>query len=48
VGGGAEWSIIIGMGFNPFRQQRRRTSDYVLLAAAFIVIALLVLWAFLG
>lgn len=36
------------MGFNPFRQQRRRTGDYVLVAAAFIVIVALVLWAFLG
>ena len=33
------------MGFNPFRQQKRRPSDYVLVAAAFIVVALLVLWA---
>ena len=33
------------MGFNPFRQQKRRTSDYVLVAAAFIVVGLLVLWA---
>jgi hypothetical protein len=36
------------MGFNPFRQQRRRTGDYVLVAVAFVVIALLVLWAFFG
>ena len=36
------------VGFNPFRQQQRRTGDYVLVAAAFVVIALLVLWAFLG
>jgi hypothetical protein len=36
------------MGFNPFRQQQRRTGDYVLVAAAFVVIALLVLWALLG
>ena len=41
-------TIITAMGFNPFRQQRRRTGDYVLVAAAFVVIALLVLWAFLG
>jgi ferric-dicitrate binding protein FerR (iron transport regulator) len=33
------------MGLNPFRQQKRRTSDYVLVAAAFAVVALLVLWA---
>ena len=33
------------MGFNPFRQQKRRTSDYVLVAAAFAVVAVLLLWA---
>jgi len=33
------------VGFNPFRQQKRRASDYVLVAAALIVVALLVLWA---
>ena len=32
------------MGMNPFRQQKRRPSDYVFVAAAFIVIALLLLW----
>lgn len=34
-----------GVGFNPFRQQRQRRSDYVLVVAAFVVVALLVLWA---
>ena len=38
----------MGMGFNPFRQQRRRTSDYVLLAAAFAVVAVLLAWAVFG
>lgn len=33
------------MGFNPFRVQRRRTSDYVLVAAAMAVIVALVVWA---
>jgi hypothetical protein len=33
------------VGFNPFRQQKRRTSDYVLVAAAFVVIAVLLAWA---
>jgi hypothetical protein len=33
------------MGLNPFRVQRRRRSDYVLVAVTFAVIALLVLWA---
>lgn len=32
------------MGFNPFRQQKRRASDYVLVAAAVAVTAVLVLW----
>jgi len=36
------------MGFNPFRQQQRHKGDYVLVAAALVVIAALVLWAFLG
>jgi hypothetical protein len=36
------------MGFNPFRQQQRRTGDYVLVVGAFIVIAALVLWALFG
>jgi len=36
------------MGFNPFRQQRRSTADYVLVVAAMVVIAALVVWAFLG
>jgi hypothetical protein len=34
-----------GVGFNPFRQQKRRTSDYVLVGAALLVVLLLVLWA---
>jgi len=33
------------MGFNPLRQQRRRPSDYVMVAAAFAVVAVLLLWA---
>jgi hypothetical protein len=36
------------MGFNPFRQQRRSTADYVMVVAAFVVVALLILWAVLG
>jgi hypothetical protein len=32
------------MGLNPFRQQKRRTSDYVFVAAAFVVITLLLVW----
>jgi hypothetical protein len=33
------------MGFNPFRQQRRRASDYIYMAAAVAVALGLVLWA---
>jgi hypothetical protein len=36
------------MGFNPFRQQRRSTADYAMVVAAFVVVALLILWAVLG
>jgi hypothetical protein len=34
-----------GMGFNPFRVQKRSTADYVIVAAALVVIVALVLWA---
>jgi len=33
------------MGFNPFRAQRRRTSDYVLVGLTLFVIFGLVVWA---
>jgi hypothetical protein len=33
------------VGFNPFRPERRRTADYVMVVAGFLVIAALVLWA---
>ncbi len=36
------------MGFNPFREQVQRRSDIVLVVAAFVVVAALVAWAFLG
>ena len=36
---------ISAMGFNPFRQQRRRSSDYMVLAAAFALVAALLVWA---
>jgi hypothetical protein len=36
---------VLGVGFNPFRQQQRRTSDYVLVAAAVAITLALVLWA---
>jgi hypothetical protein len=33
------------VGFNPFRQHRRSPVDYVVLAAALVVVLALVLWA---
>jgi hypothetical protein len=36
------------VGFNPFREQVKRRSDIVLVAAAFIVVLLLVLWGLFG
>jgi hypothetical protein len=33
------------VGLNPFRQQKRRPSDYVFVAAAFVVVAALLAWA---
>ena len=41
-------TILRHVGFNPFRQQRRTSSDYVLVIAAFVVVALLVAWAVFG
>lgn len=36
------------MGFNPHRQHKRTNADYLLVAAAFIVCALLLAWAVFG
>jgi len=36
------------MGFNPHRQHRRSPLDYVMVAAAVVVCAGLVVWAFFG
>jgi hypothetical protein len=36
------------MGLNPFGQHRRSPADYVLVAAAIVVVLAMVLWAFLG
>ncbi len=47
----ADWSIPRGcdknrpVGYNPFRQQRRRSGDYVMVVAAFLVVTILLLWA---
>lgn len=37
-----------GMGFNPYRQQRRRPSDYLMVAAAVAVVVALLVWAVAG
>lgn len=37
-----------GMGFNPYRPQKRRASDYLLVAAAVVVCIALVAWALFG
>lgn len=39
------WDRIDAVGFNPFRQQHRRPTDYVMVAAAFAVVAVLLAWA---
>jgi hypothetical protein len=36
------------VGFNPFRARAKRSTDLVVVAAAFVVIAALVLWAVFG
>jgi len=36
------------MGFNPHRQHKRSSADYVMVAAAVLVCCALVAWAFLG
>jgi len=33
---------------NPFRQHRRSPADYVMVAAALLILAALVAWAFFG
>lgn len=38
------WAV----GMNPFRQHRRSPADYVMVAAALLVLAALVAWAFFG
>jgi hypothetical protein len=36
------------MGFNPYRQAKRRTSDYVFVVAGLLVAIGLLAWALLG
>ena len=36
------------VGFNPFRQQRRSSADYLMVAVAMVIIVALVVWALFG
>jgi hypothetical protein len=36
------------VGFDPYRQRKRRPSDYVMVAAAVVVCIALIAWALLG
>jgi hypothetical protein len=37
-----------GVGFNPYAKHRRRPSDYLMVVAAFVVVAVLLVWAVVG
>jgi hypothetical protein len=37
-----------GVGFNPFRQQRRSGADYAMVAVAMVIIVALVAWGLFG
>lgn len=41
-------TILSAMGFNPHRQYRRTTADYLMVVVAVVVVLALVAWAFLG
>jgi hypothetical protein len=41
-------TILRPVGLNPYRPQRRRTSDYVFVAAAVVVTVALLAWALLA
>jgi hypothetical protein len=45
---GGDRSSYWNVGMNPFRPHKKRASDYVMVAAAFVVCALLVAWAIHG
>jgi len=36
------------VGFNPFARHRRSAADYVMVAAALVLVVLLVAWALFG
>jgi hypothetical protein len=41
-------TILMAVGYNPYRRFRARPVDYVLVVVAVLVAVALVLWAFLG
>jgi hypothetical protein len=41
-------TILASVGLNPFRQQRRRPADYLMVAGAVLACVLLVAWALFG
>jgi hypothetical protein len=41
-------TILRAVGFNPYRRFRARPADYLLVAAAFVAVAALVVWAVAG
>ena len=44
----APCAIMATVGFNPFRPARRRPTDYLMVAAAMLIVVLLLAWAFTG
>jgi hypothetical protein len=41
-------TILSVVGFNPFARHRRSGADYLMVVAAFVVIAVLLAWALFG
>jgi len=41
-------TTLAGVGFNPFRQQDKTTTDVVIVAVFVVIIVAVVVWAFVG
>jgi hypothetical protein len=41
-------TILVDVGFNPYRKLHRRPSDYLMVAGALLAIAAILAWAILG
>jgi hypothetical protein len=41
-------TILMAVGYNPYRRFRARPADYVLVVVALLVAVLLVIWAIVG